>query len=351
MPAFIDLERASDLLEQGRPDRAASLLRGPVPGPFRLERDFLLAESLRRQGYFSRCEVLYKRVLAGRDEELWRGAAAGLTSVLRSLGRTREARALWKQARRRARRDDLPALTLEDALIDRAGGAYPTALRKLAPILRGALKGRDWGLAAFVLWATGGARRFSGDLEGARADFARSLSLARRAGDPEGQAYALFGLGGVLRILGRFPEAERAYAEAGRRLAGTPDLFGRAYAHCGLANVLRQRGRLAEAERHYGLSHKLYSSLGDKVDLAYVDWGLGQVHYKRGELPRAERRTRLALAGFSAGGEERGLVISEKALAEILHARGRTPEAEKLFDRAVARARKAGLHAHLETYT
>jgi tetratricopeptide (TPR) repeat protein len=82
-----------------------------------------------------------------------------------------------------------------------------------------------------------------------------------------------------------------------------------------------------------------------------VDWGLGQIHQRRGELPAAERRYRAALGAFSQGGEDRGLVLARKSLAEVLHARGRTAEAEKLFDSAVALARRAGLTAHLESYT
>ena len=335
---MLHLEIARELIDSGRPDAAARLLRRRVPPVLRVERDFLMAEALRSQGFFAAGEALYRKVL--RTGELWAESAAGLTSILRSLGRVKEARALWDRARGKVPEPDW---LLEDALIDRAAGKYPRALGKLA-----ALKPRDRAEEAFILWASGGARRFHGDLEGSRRDFARSLALA---GDNEGKAYALFGLGGVLRILGRFAEAEKAYAEAGRRLAGSPDLFGRAYAHCGLANVLRQRGRLDEAERHYRKSHLLYSKLGDLVDLAYVDWGLGQVHVKRGELVEGERRLRLALKGFAAGGEHRGWAMSEKALAEVLHARGRTAQAERLFDSAVRRSRAAGLHAHLEIFT
>jgi hypothetical protein len=35
----------------------------------------------------------------------------------------------------------------------------------------------------------------------------------------------------------------------------------------------------------------------------------------------------------------------------LLHAQGRTKEAERLFDQAVRRARRAGIHAHLEIFT
>src|SRR6185369_11364964 len=100
-----------------------------------------------------------------------------------------------------------------------------------------------------------------GDLRGGEKDFLLSLSYARRAGDPAGEAYALFGLGGVTRIQGRLELSRRYYAQAGARLRSTDDVFGKAYAHCGLANALRQQGRWSEAEKNYRASHKLYSSL------------------------------------------------------------------------------------------
>lgn len=341
------LELAREALDAGRPRRGLSLMKGQFPSLLRPEKDFLTAECLRAQGYFDRAAALYRHLLRGRaaDAGLKVESSLGLAAVYRSLGRVAEARRVLAGARG----DE--GFALEDALIDRAAGLYPRSLRKLARLLSSARRAKDHAAAGFLLWATGGARRFSGDLAGSRRDFLESLAAARRARDAAGEAYALFGLGGVTRIQGDLAASQRYYAEAGRLLAKTEDVFGQAYAHCGLANVLRQRGSLREAERHYRLAHGLYSSLGDAVDLAYVDWGLGKVHLRRGQLPAAEKRLRAALKGFARGDEARGLVLSEHALSTVLHARGRTAQAERLFDAAVRRARKAGLHAHLEIFT
>ena len=354
---FERLEAVRELLDAGRPDRAAAALAAPFPAALAGEALFLRAEALRAQGYFSRAAAVYRAALSalGREErELVVGARLGLARCARSLGEISTARRSMLRARAAAGRADAglsETFALEDALVDRADGNYARALKALAPLLAGCRRGRDWSGVGFILWATGGARRFSGDLAGAHRDFKESLAAFRRAGDSEGQTYALFGLGGIARVRGLFAEARRAYADAGRVLGAGPDLFGRAYAHCGLANVLRQLGLWSEAERHYHKSYALYAELDDRVDLAYVDWGLGQVHLKRGELPAAERRLRAALAAFAKGGEARGETLSLQSLAQVLHARGRTAEAERFFDAAVRRARAAGLHAHLEIFT
>ena len=349
------LERAQELLQEGAPSRAQALLKAPFPRELRDEADFLRAEALRGQGFFGKAAALYERLLreAKSDPALSIDAGLGLASVHRSLGRVPQARerlaAAWALARRRG--EDLERFELEDALVDRAAGKWDACLRKLGRLLARCRRERDWAGAAFLLWATGGARRFSGDLAGSERDFRQSLALARRAGDPAGQAYALFGLGGVTRIRGRLADSERFYREARRRLLATDDVFGKAYAECGLANSLRQQGRWAEAGRHYARAHVLYSSLGDAVDLAYVDWGLAQVAMKTGDLEEAERRLRLALEGFATGDEQRGIALSRQTLAAVWHATGRTKAAEKLFDEAVRGARRAGLHAHLEQFT
>jgi tetratricopeptide (TPR) repeat protein len=354
---FERLEAARDFMDAARPDRAEAALSTAFPKPLAGESLFLRAEALRAQGYFSRAANGYRAALAAlerEERELVVGAELGLARCARSLGDISSARRAMSRARSAAGRAGAElsgTMALEDALVDRAEGKYARSLKALAPLLAGCRRDRDWSGAGFVLWATGGARRFSGDLAGAHRDFREALAAFRRASDREGETYALFGLGGIARVRGLFAEARKAYADAGRLLGGGPDLFGRAYAHCGLANVLRQLGLWSEAERHYRRSYALYAKLDDRVDLAYVDWGLGQVHLKRGELPAAERRLRAAHSAFAKGREARGEVLSLQSLAQVLHARGRTAEAERLFDSAVRRARRAGLHAHLEIFT
>ena len=347
------LEKARDLIAEGRPDLALRFLKDAVPAPLAAEREFLRAEALRGQGFFKRAWAAYRDALArgaSKDRGLAAASWLGALRCARSLGDSKRAREALARART-APGADRELLDLEAALVERAESRHAKAIRSMRPMLAKALKERDWGATGFLLWAIAGSKRFSGDLAGAHRDFKDSLKSFRRARDPEGEAYALFGLGGIARVRGLFAEARRAYADAGRRLGSGPDLFGRAYAHCGLANVLRQQGELTLAEKHYRKSHALYSGLEDEIDLAFVEWGLGQIRQRRGELAEAEKRYRAALKGFSSGAEDRGVVLARKALAEVLHARGRTAEAERLFDGAVRLARSRGLTAHLEPYT
>jgi tetratricopeptide (TPR) repeat protein len=353
--AALRLERAKELLDAGAFARALALLSRPLPKQFRPEGDMVKAECLRSRGCLAQAASLFRGLVAGLnapDRSSWLDCCLGLVACLRSLGETAEARRYWEVGRKVAgTKETRERFDLEGALVERAAGDFPAAMKKLRRHLARFQRERDWAGAGYVLWALGGALRCIGELEGSRRTFLRGLALSRRAGDDSGQAYALFGLGGVTRIQGRLAEAERYYAKALRALAGTEDLFGRAYSHCGLANVLRQRGRLSQAQRHYERAHGLYTDIGDPVDLAYVDWGLGQIFLRRGELGPAEKRFKTALKGFSAGGETRGMSLSEASLAALLHAAGRTAEAERLFDQSVRRARKAGIHTHLEMFT
>ena len=350
------LEASRRALEAGRLREAVRRLPARVPGPFRPERDLIEAEALRGQGFFRRAEAIYRRLLAAppkSDPPLWIEAALGSAAGSRSVGRAREASRLLDKAQALARRERwaAPRIRLERALIARAEGRWAAALAALRSMLQEALAAGELQEASFLLWAIGGALRFSGDLSGACRAFERSLLLAGRSGDPAAEGYAVLGLGGVSRILGRLRESARFYARARRAFARTEDLFAQAYAHCGLANGLRQLGLRRAAERHYRAAYRMYSRLGDAVDLAYVDWGLGKLRLDEGRVRDAVPWLRRSLARFRAGRELRGECLAELALAQASHSLGRTAEAEALFERAVRRGRAGGLHAHLELFT
>jgi hypothetical protein len=74
---------------------------------------------------------------------------------------------------------------------------------------------------AYILWALGGARRFSGDLSGSLKDYRSSLALAGKAKDPMGQGYAMLGLGGIERIKGNLSAALAWYLRSKNAFART----------------------------------------------------------------------------------------------------------------------------------
>src|SRR3989338_11249532 len=190
------LELAREKLELGRPREALKLLRSPVPEIFSADKKFLIAEGLRSQGYFVRCEPCYRQVLSlvnpRQDASLWLEACLGLISVKRSLGEIKAARKLVKRAGPFARRpEDKRRLELEDALIDRAAGLHQRSLGRLNRFLRLFQSEKDWAGVGFILWAIGGARRFQGNLKSSELAFLESLAAFKRARDASGKAYAL----------------------------------------------------------------------------------------------------------------------------------------------------------------
>ncbi|MFH2201534.1 MAG: tetratricopeptide repeat protein [Elusimicrobiota bacterium] len=354
------LEQARDLLEES-PAKALKELpsAASLPAALRAERHYLAAEAWRAMGYFERAETFYGKVLtkstAREDAPLWIEAALGSAAGLRSIGVVAAAYRRVRGAEKLARLENLPnnkkQFALERALIERAAGRYLPSLKMLRPMLASALRDKSFAEAAFLLWAIGGAERFSGDLAASEASFLRSKKLAAQARDRVGEGYALFGLGGVTRIRGRLEDSARCYAAAARLFHASDDHFARAYAYCGYGNALRQLGRLRQAEIHYRKSHRLYSQLGDAVDLAYVDWGLGEVNLRRGKLREAAGFYRKSLAAFRKHAETRGEVLAGTALARCLHAQGSTAEAERLFAQSYRLSRRAGIHAHIESFT
>lgn len=359
MNAIDRLEKARELIESGELRGALAALppRTSLPAALRAERDLAEADALRGQGFFSRSEKAYRRVLSAArgDAALWLEAALGSAAGLRAVGRPAGAERLLDAAARLARREKaswaLSRIRLERALVARARGRWSVALPELRAMAAKAIRESEWSEASFLLWAIAGALRFSGDLEGSRSAFERSLTLARRSRDLSAEGYAVLGLGGVTRIQGDLARSGRYYAQAMKSFARTDDRFAQAYAHCGLANSLRQRGLRVEAERHYRSAYRLYASLGDRVDLAFVDWGLGKLRLDSGRAAEAIAYFRRAIPAFASGEELRGECLAELTLAQALHSVGRTREAEPLFDRAVRRGRAGRLHAHLELYT
>src|SRR6266478_5369897 len=126
-----------------------------MPSGENLEQFFKKAERLRNQGYFDRAAAIYTKVLSTterRDPELYIESCLSLASVHRSLGAVKEARQRLKQAARMAKKlgigDFNDRLALEDALVDRAAGAYAKSLSKLKGFLARFRRERDWSGAA-----------------------------------------------------------------------------------------------------------------------------------------------------------------------------------------------------------
>ncbi|MBI4247962.1 MAG: tetratricopeptide repeat protein [Elusimicrobia bacterium] len=355
---FLDrFERARVYLDSGRPREALFVLaknpKTQIPSIFRVERDYLRGESFRALGFFSAAINNHQKALrekAGLDPVLNIDIFLALAACLRSLGRTDEAAGYC--ARAMALENGLKLRSkLEWALIERARGKLSLSLRLLRNLKRRYATAGALEELCFVYWALGGVYRLKGAYRLSSGSFLKSLSLAGRLKDSQAQAYARCGLGGTERMRGNLTGAEDNYRNAGILFGKTQDLFGLAYARCGLANALRRRHRYDGALELYRLAYGLYRRLGDRVDLGYVEWGIGETHRQCGRLQEAEKWFQRAWKDFSGFNEARGQVLSQLSLASVGYALGRTAQSERLFKKAYATARRAGLHTHLEVFT
>jgi tetratricopeptide (TPR) repeat protein len=350
------LETAYDLLQAGKPEAALKLLATiKHPKGFEGRWYYLYGEAWRLKGIFNKAIAAYRSAmtlgLPTKDclcQALLRTAACH-----RALGREKQTFAFASAAVKASKK--APALkseaALELAMAYRLKGDFKRAAAGLKLLLRAYLGEKDYGGAAFVLWALGGLYRLEGLYKPAIDSFKLSGRYAGRDGDASAAGYALFGLGGVLRVAGFMKPARLAYVKARKMFLKTEDSFARAYAECGLANVLRQDGELEAALKGYKRAHRLYSQIGDKPDLGFVEWGLGEIYKKRGEFKKAAVCFKKARRLFDGNAEPRGEVLSGLSMASVHYLEGHTVEAEKMYFAAVAKAKKHGLHTYLETFT
>lgn len=351
-----ELEKASDLVEAGKPDAAFKALKaiGQAKG-FEGRWYYLYGEAWRLKGVFDKAIDAYESAMTRGlpAAEFFCQALIKTAACHRALGHEKQAFAFaWAGLKAAAKAPALkPEAELELAMAYRLKGDFKKASSMLERLLRAYLKEDDHGAAAFILWALGGIYRLEGRYALSIESFKLSGAYAAKDNDPSASGYALFGLGGVLRVAGFMQPARAAYESARKLFRKTEDTFARAYAECGLANVLRQEGELDTAFDGYQRAHRLYSEIGDKPDLGFVEWGLGEVYKKRGEFKNAMVCFKNARRLFEGNAELRGEILSELSMANVHYLEGRTAEADKMYFAAVAKAKKHGLHTYLESFT
>ncbi|HBB67010.1 MAG: hypothetical protein A2X28_09050 [Elusimicrobia bacterium GWA2_56_46] len=351
-----ELEKTADLLEAGKPDAAfKALKRIPRPRGFEGRWYYLYGEAWRLKGIFDKAITAYGSALKHGfpTAEFFCLALIKAAACHRALGHEKQAFAFARAALKAAA--GAPGLKseaeLELAMAYRLKGEFEKSGPILERLLRGYLKEKDHGAAAFIFWALGGLYRLEGRYSLSIESFKRSGMYAGRDNDPSAGGYALFGLGGVLRVAGFMKPARAAYERARKLFLKTEDSFAKAYAECGLANVLRQQGELDAAFKGYRRAHKLYSEIGDRPDLGFVEWGLGEVYKKRGEFKNAMLYFKRARRLFDGNAEPRGEVLSELSMANVHYLEGRAAEADKMYFAAIAKAKKHHLRTYLESFT
>jgi tetratricopeptide (TPR) repeat protein len=347
------LKKAVSYLEKDKPELVIRLLKNKnsdLP-----ELDFYKGEAYRRIGDFNKAISSYKSGMKKSfpcSVELFDNML-GLASCLRTLGKTKEALSLFSDINKIASFSNSKEIkfqsALEYALVLRADGQLKKSLKELFSIEKQYKS--DKSALGFVCWAKGGIFRLLGQFKKSLAEFEKSAHIAKKQHDNCALGYAYFGYAGVSRIAGDIEGSKKYYQLASKYFKNTPDIFGKAYAHCGYANALRQNGELKLAYENYKKADKLYSQINDDVDLGYVKWGIGKILQSWGKFRESNVQFKLALRLFSDYSEARGEILSLIAISQNEYMLENRDRAIKLFDKAVARAKKEGLATHLEIFT
>jgi tetratricopeptide (TPR) repeat protein len=342
------LTKAQNLLDEGNPSKALKLLpKGPQSA-------YLRGEALRMLGDFSGALKAYAAAKPADAVERI-NLLLGIAKCNRTLGNAElalDAAGKALAAAEAACEDDLQIeAKLETALALRAMGDLKESLALLNGLYKTFSSARDCAAIGYVQWARGGIYRLLGEFKLSISEFEKSVANAKKSGDEIMLGYAWFGLAGVSRVAGDVASSEKYYRLAEKIFRNTDDVFGKAYANCGLANALRQKGALDEALQHYVTADKLYSSIKDRPDLGFVKWGRGNILLKRGAVKQALAEFKKALALFDGSDEKRGELLSRLSIASTLYLLGNKAEADRIYDAAVAEARKHGLHTYLEQFT
>lgn len=173
----------------------------------------------------------------------------------------------------------------------------------------------------------------------AAAHYTRALTLAGRAGWPEGRGAALGNLGKVYADVGRLEQAAAYYAEAltvDRRTTGQAVIQGN------LGEVYLDLGRLDDAMRTLTQALDLHRQAGSRGSEAVVLRGLALVHRARGDRPAALRLATEAVAVARGIGGQRQLAKALNAVAVLHHEAGRSRLASAASREALTLARDRG---------
>ena len=176
------------------------------------------------------------------------------------------------------------------------------------------------------------------DWEGAERLLAEAESFADAAGLPWLSARARLGRADLAFRRGRFDEAVSRAASLLR--AGTLDPDGQAHAHYIQAVALQALGR--HRETRACCRRALAAAPEDWTMRAWVKNTLAIAELNLGELELARAENREALERFRAQGDPVGEANAIRVMAELAAREGRPEEAERLFEEALALARRTG---------
>lgn len=158
----------------------------------------------------------------------------------------------------------------------------------------------------------------AGDLAGAKALCARSLTIAAEAGDRRGQANAYGSLCVLANALGEFDEALDYTSRAQALYRELRDDGQVAWASQQLGSIYHARGDNDEARRHWREGLQIAVTLGERMRAGDLAHNLGELAFDEGDLGAARIYFDQSLASYEAIRELRSTSEAELSIARLL---------------------------------
>ncbi|MFE3515502.1 BTAD domain-containing putative transcriptional regulator [Streptomyces sp. NPDC059166] len=169
-----------------------------------------------------------------------------------------------------------------------------------------------------------------------------SLAVARRVGDPLGEATMLHSLGTLEIVRWEYESAHQRLGLALRRFEELDEQRGRALTLRNMALCERHWGALRLAAEHGQESLEAFRAVGDQYGEAYVLGLLAKIALERGAATASLELAAEAVARCRALGTARGEAQSSVRYAEALTWLGEGRRAEKACRRALDLVRQTG---------
>ncbi|HUJ86999.1 MAG TPA: adenylate/guanylate cyclase domain-containing protein [Burkholderiales bacterium] len=240
----------------------------------------------------------------------------------------------------------LPLFVTTWWLIDRDPAAAPKALEEVIAL---AEKQQAYDILGHAIVFRAIAQARLGNFSAARADIAKALQIAPRAGSPVKEADIHIGVSEVYYTMGEV-EKGLEHARIGADMAFSAKGFECACAgHFSVGNGQFEQQRLDEAASQYAKSLEIGDQVNSPGFSGYINQiraSAARVEFERGS-PAALESLRIALSNARSSQDEFGAATISKHLASALIKLGRNDEAAPLLESVIEYFRRLGMRPYL----
>lgn len=184
---------------------------------------------------------------------------------------------------------------------------------------------------------------YAGDIAEAKRQISLSLDVYRTIGQRRGLAGATGALGVIENSTGEYASARKRFEEAKAIYAELGDRGNVAWAETSIANGLLMSGRTAEAIERYRASLAISREVGDRGQEALTLANIASAELALGELAAARASLDEASSAWTRLGDRRSVAYATSQLGRIDFEQNRMADARKRHGEALAVRRELGL--------